>query len=126
MTPTREELIKTKEFADMVLEIGMSDETIIPVWPIETEMVVTHPLTVGMIRTIRALIENALQEPRIEGLEHILNEYDQGLSLNQEERAKVFEAARYVAKLQGKVTGDKPCACNVTCYGPETECKCDK
>lgn len=43
-------------FCEMVEEIGMPDDTVIPVWPIDTEMAVTHPLTVGMVKTMcRAL-----------------------------------------------------------------------
>ena len=38
-------------FCEMVDEIGMADHIVIPVWPIETEMAVTHPMTVGMVRT---------------------------------------------------------------------------
>jgi hypothetical protein len=41
-------------FCEMVLEIGMPDDTVIPVWPIETEMAITHPLTVGMVKQFKA------------------------------------------------------------------------
>lgn len=47
------------EFCAMVKEIGMSDDTIIPVWPNDTEMALTHPLTVGMIKTITRAIQIA-------------------------------------------------------------------
>lgn len=50
------------DFCDMVLEIGEPDDTIIPVWPIETEMALTHPLTVRMVRTIRAALARGLGE----------------------------------------------------------------
>ena len=37
---------------DMALEIGMPDDTIIPIWG-DTEMALTHPLYVGQLKTIR-------------------------------------------------------------------------
>ena len=51
-----EDAQRALDFCDMVLEIGEPDETIIPVWPIETEMALTHPFTVGMVKTIRAAL----------------------------------------------------------------------
>lgn len=47
-------------FCEMVEEIGMPDDTVIPVWPIETEMVITHPLTVGMVKTFKAHLSRSV------------------------------------------------------------------
>lgn len=54
---TPEEARKVLEFCLMVEEIGMLDNTVIPVWPNDTEMCLTHPLTVGMVKTIRKVLE---------------------------------------------------------------------
>lgn len=70
---------KAIEFCEMVLEIGQADDTVIPVWPIETEMVVTHPLTVGMVRTFLSALR---KEPIIEAeLQAAIDEATEALNL---------------------------------------------
>lgn len=59
---TTPDLNAAYDVLEMIEEIGMSDDTIIPIWPIDTEMALTHPFTVGMAR---ALLNTraALQQP---------------------------------------------------------------
>lgn len=57
MTPSLERVKVAIDFCEMVEEIGMSDDTVIPVWSIDTTMANTHPLTVGMIKTMLAALE---------------------------------------------------------------------
>ena len=53
------------EFCEMVLEIGMPEDTVIPVWPIETEMAITHPLTVGKVVKIRSALKLAQEAEQL-------------------------------------------------------------
>lgn len=51
LKPTAENFIA---FCEMVDEIGMPEDTIIPVWPRDTEMAYDHPLTVGIVKVAQA------------------------------------------------------------------------
>ncbi len=68
MKPTIEELEAAQNFCEMVSEIGMPKDTIIPVWPIETEMAVTHPLTVGIVATFCDILTKSLAIARGESV----------------------------------------------------------
>jgi hypothetical protein len=54
---TNKDIEEAVEVCEMVEEIGMPDDTIIPIWPTDTEMCLTHPLRVRHVKALKKSVK---------------------------------------------------------------------